>query len=223
MNHLITVLLLTVLSLLLLCALRLLYCLPTRFLGHFSLRRKVYRKLNDTVKTMVVLGSGGHTSEMFRLIQNLERKRYFPLIFVVAATDHTSEKRLRRHSTSTPEKLAGSQFVYIPRSREVGQSWITSVWTTIVATLSAFWVVLKNRPDLLLCNGPGTCIPVAAACMFFNICIGHKTTVVFVESFCRVKTLSLSGKLMYPLADRFVVHWPELRVKFPKSEYLGHI
>jgi hypothetical protein len=33
---------------------------------------------------------------------------------------------------------------------------------------------------------------------------------VFIESFCRVQSLSLSGLLLYPLVDEFVVQWPQL-------------
>ncbi|CAE6459614.1 unnamed protein product, partial [Rhizoctonia solani] len=34
--------------------------------------------------------------------------------------------------------------------------------------------------------------------------------VMYVESFARVSSLSLSGKLVKPLADRFLVQWPDL-------------
>lgn len=46
--------------------------------------------------------------------------------------------------------------------------------------------------------------------------------VIFVESFCRVTSMSLTGKLLYYMADRFVVQWPELQRKYPKrTEYVG--
>ncbi|KAL4868809.1 hypothetical protein BDV12DRAFT_169085, partial [Aspergillus spectabilis] len=49
---------------------------------------------------------------------------------------------------------------------------------------------------------------------------------VFVESWARVKTLSLSGKILLPFADRFLVQWPALegRRAWPgmrKTEYVG--
>ena len=46
---------------------------------------------------------------------------------------------------------------------------------------------------------------------------------IFVESWCRVESLSLSGRLLYPVAHRFVVHWPRLRDRYPRAEYLGRI
>ena len=37
----------------------------------------------------------------------------------------------------------------IPRSREVGQSYLTSVWTTLVALFAAISIVWSHRPDLV--------------------------------------------------------------------------
>ena len=38
----------------------------------------------------------------------------------------------------------------LPRAREVGQSWVSSVFTTFNACLSAIALVYRNRPDLLV-------------------------------------------------------------------------
>jgi beta-1,4-N-acetylglucosaminyltransferase len=43
-------------------------------------------------------------------------------------------------------------------------------------------------------------------------------TNVFCESLCRVQTLSLTGKLLYPIADLFLVHWSELNEAYPLTE-----
>lgn len=72
-------------------------------------------------------------------------------------------------------------------------------------------MVWKSRPDLLLVNGPGTCLPVclsALALRFFGLL---DTRVVFVESVCRVTSLSLTGRMLYYLADQVQVQWPELK------------
>lgn len=45
--------------------------------------------------------------------------------------------------------------------------------------------------------------------------------IVFVESFCRVQKLSLTGRLLYYIADKFIVQWTQLLVKNPRAEYLG--
>mmetsp|Transcript_7530 Transcript_7530/g.11598 ORF Transcript_7530/g.11598 Transcript_7530/m.11598 type:complete len:106 (-) Transcript_7530:60-377(-) len=83
------------------------------------------------------------------------------------------------------------------------------------AMMYCFRVVYEVKPDLLLVNGPGTCIPIVAATLVFK-CLGFcRGDIVFVESFCRVKSLSLTGILLYPVVDRFFVCWKELKQKYP--------
>ena len=99
--------------------------------------------------------------------------------------------------------------VTIPRAREVGQSYFTSVFSTIKAFISGLKLIFA-KPDLLLVNGPGVCCPVVV-CIFLGNVLGiTNASIVFIESFCRVTTLSLTGRLIYPMCDLFFVHWPGL-------------
>ena len=43
----------------------------------------------------------------------------------------------------------------IPRSREVGQSYLSSILSTLKAFANCITMVYKERPSLLLVNGPG--------------------------------------------------------------------
>lgn len=57
---------------------------------------------------------------------------------------------------------------------------------------------------------PGTCLPICLAGFALRFLGLKRVRVVFVESLCRVHSLSLTGRLLYYLADRFVVQWPGL-------------
>jgi beta-1,4-N-acetylglucosaminyltransferase len=50
------------------------------------------------IPTMVVLGSGGHTTEILRLSSSLKEEVYQPRSYVIADSDVTSEGRLRMAS-----------------------------------------------------------------------------------------------------------------------------
>ena len=117
------------------------------------------------------------------------------------------------------------QLHVIPRSREVGQSFFTSFFSTLYALIYAFRTVLTCRPGVLLVNGPGTCIPVTLAACLGNIMGWLQCKIIYVESIARVRRMSLTGKLLYRfhLTDLFVVQWPELQKVYPKSEYLGRV
>ena len=178
------------------------------------LRRRRKRDSNR-IATLVVLGSGGHTAEMLRLITDFDFDRYGPLTLVTAATDTTSRAKAERELPQAA--LATARWAEIPRAREVGQSFGSSVPSTLKALFACVHLILTAAPDLVLVNGPGTCVPVAVLARLAG------ARVVFVESWCRVESLSLTGRIMYWVAHRFVVHWPELVRRYPRAEYLGRI
>ena len=146
--------------------------------------KKKVRK--ECVKTVVVLGSGGHTTEMMRLLSphNLSPQFFSPLIYIIASTDTTSEAHLQVFKEHRQPDIT----IKIPRSREVGQPYLTSIVTTLYALIYSFYIVLfQIRPSLILCNGPGTCLPIAISALvgrILGICEGQ---VIFIESFCRVQ------------------------------------
>lgn len=184
-----------------------------------------------SLRTLIVLGSGGHTAEMLSIMNVLQNDIYTPRFYVAAATDNMSLKKARvleeslmqQGENSGRKMIEAAQFVQIYRSREVGQSYITSVGTTLIAMAHALWLTLKIRPQVIICNGPGTCIPLCASAFLFKLLGLGWSHIFYVESIARVRKLSLSGLLLYKLllADQFYVQWPQLQKKFPRAHYVG--
>ncbi|XP_029184873.1 UDP-N-acetylglucosamine transferase subunit ALG14-like [Acropora muricata] len=175
------------------------------------------------VKVMVVAGSGGHTTEMMRLVGSLS-PYYKPRIYVLAESDRMSaEKIVNFEKIKTDRSSSEFKILRIPRSREVHQSWLSTILTTLNAVFFSFPLVFGEKPDLLLCNGPGTCIPICLAVFVLKVSGLKDVRMVFVESICRVKTLSLSGKILYHFADHFFVQWKQLQEKYPNTLYLGRL
>lgn len=207
-------------------------------------QRKVGQR-RKPAKTLVVLGSGGHTTEMLRLLSSItNHSDYSPLDYIIASTDTSSQNRLEAfhkeaaqaaEQRNITEKGQGRtpikpicppphrHIFKIPRAREVGQSYLTSIFTTLYSILyTAQIVLIKTRPDILLINGPGTCLPIALWTFIgrvLGLCEGQ---ILFCESFCRVKSLSLTGNILWKLGivDLFLVHWPELK-SFVKKKVGG--
>ena len=179
-----------------------------------------------SVRTAVVLGSGGHTGEMFKLLSGADLARFRPREYVVADTDSLSIEKARAFEEKVSSENTGFNLNTIVRSRKVGQSYLTSVWTTFMALLHAIPLVLRLKPECLLVNGPGTCIPLCLITFLFSkLRLIPKCKIVFVESLCRVKTLSLTGKILYTLrlTDAFLVQWSELHQKYPKSIFMDRL
>ncbi|KAG6550323.1 hypothetical protein Mapa_008286 [Marchantia paleacea] len=182
------------------------------------------RKRN--LKTLIVLGSGGHTAEILHIIERLNFEHYFPRCYIAAVTDnHSLAKAKKLEEEKAGEDAKHCSYYRIYRSREVGQSYITSIGTTLLAMGHAFWLAFSIRPDIIICNGPGTCLPVCIAGFVLKV-LGVKWVVmVYVESIARVNKLSLTGQLFYKLhlMDQFFVQWPKLQQKFPRTQYVGRL
>lgn len=184
------------------------------------------------ISVVSVLGSGGHTAEMKSLMSELfdqivnGRNIDMQVTYVSGKTDHHSVSRLtdmHRHMGNIDDV----RFEVLPRAREVGQSWTSSVLTSIHTLLWALALMLRVKPDVVVINGPGTSAIVGAIAFIQRSLLGSKfggrCRVIYVESFARVESLSLSGKLMYHIADRFLVQWEQLLRDWPLAEYYGRL
>lgn len=183
----------------------------------------------QSVSTLIVLGSGGHTAEMLNLLSVLHKDRFKPRTYIAASTDNMSLQKARvlenslLDHTKDDKMTKAAQFMQIYRSREVGQSYISSVGTTIIAIAHALLLMIQIRPQVILCNGPGTCIPLCIIAFFFKVFGIRWSSIFYVESIARVRRLSLSGLILYKLriADQFFVQWPQLQRKYPRAQYVG--
>lgn len=211
--------------------------------------------------TLILLGSGGHTGEMSRLIPGLLQPTdsmvssvgwydetppglpLHPRHYLVSTGDVNSTKAISslessilenypelcpNKSTPRPERFGGLDPVdysvhYIPRARDFGQSYFTSIFSTLKSGLTAFRLVWSLKPQLILTNGPGTAVPIVLAAYFARL-LGRFSThyspalaprVTFVESIARVSSVSLTGLLLWPFVDDYIVQWPPSKSSLP--------
>jgi len=132
----------------------------------------------------------------------------------------------------------------VPRARKIHQPLLTTPVSALYSLLACFKPLLgappghappatpyeaaaADVPDLIITNGPATAVIVILASLilrFFNVKgvdSRDKCKTIYVESFARVKTLSLSGKILLRVVDRFLVQWEELEGAGGRAEYLG--
>ena len=154
---------------------------------------------------LVVLGEGGHTSEMLNLVDQLDAGH--DLHYVLVAEDEMSEGRIRR---------AGAVHrIRRPNAKDSAKA--MAVLQTAVAQLQSLWLLARVRPKAVLSSGPAVGIPVAVAAKVVG------ADVIFVETIARVTGLSMTGRLMRRLADLYFVQWPGAQAAAPGSRYEGRL
>jgi len=188
----------------------------------------------ETCSLAVFLGSGGHTTEALALVSSLDFARYTPRTYIISQGDHLSAHKasslesFKDHSSATSTgKFA---IVTIPRARRVHQSFLTTPLTTVVSLLKCIYLVTfaplvrsskAISADVLLVNGPGTCFILCIAVCLNKFLRLSTSQIIYIESFARVRNLSVSGKLLRPLVDRFIVQWPQVLREGGRGEFRG--
>lgn len=157
---------------------------------------------------------------MLEIVKKLKFDKYCPRFYVVAENDQNSVDKLM----AIEGDKADYKIYLITRSRKVHQSFLSSIFTTIKSLFNCIPLLMHTRPDLILCNGPATCVPVCLVAFFFKIFyINSRCKIAFIESYCRVMSLSLSGWILLYLTDIFVVQWPKLSKMSRKVTYFGRL
>lgn len=84
-------------------------------------------------------------------------------------------------------------------------------------TFLAIKVLKKEKPNVIISSGAAVAVP------FFYIgkLFGAKT--VYIEVFDRIDKPTVTGKLVYPVTDKFIVQWEEMKKVYPKAINLGSI
>ncbi len=83
----------------------------------------------------------------------------------------------------------------------------------------ALRILLKERPEVVISTGGGE---IAVPFCYVGKLLGAK--VAFIETVARITTRSAGGRLIYPIADLFLVQWEPLLKKYgKKARYWGNV
>lgn len=148
------------------------------------------------IKVCLVGSSGGHLTHLYMLKDFWKDKKRFWVTF---------DKKDAQSILKEEKKY----YCYYPTNR--------NIINLIKNTFLAIKVLKKEKPDLIISSGAAVAVP------FFYIgkLMGAKT--VYIEVFDRIDKSTLTGKLVYPVVDKFIVQWEEMKKVYPKSINLGSI
>ena len=87
----------------------------------------------------------------------------------------------------------------------------------VVNARLAWRVLRKEKPDLIISSGAAVAVPF----FYLGKIFGAKT--IYIEVFDRIDKPTVTGKLVYPVTDKFVVQWEEMKQVYKKAVNLGSI
>jgi beta-1,4-N-acetylglucosaminyltransferase len=81
----------------------------------------------------------------------------------------------------------------------------------------ALRMVRRRRVQAIVTTGAGVAVPFVIVGRLLGV------NVVYIESMARITSPSLTGRLVYPFADTFIVQWPGLQRYFKRALCFGTV
>jgi len=148
------------------------------------------------LKICLVGSSGGHLAHLYMLKPIWQNKERFWCTF-----DKEDARSLLADEKIYP--------LFFPSNR--------SFRALCINTFRAIRILRKEKPNIIITSGAAPAIPF----MWLGKLMGCKT--IYIEVFDRINKPSLSGRLCYPAADKFIVEWEEMKQVYPKAINLGSV
>ena len=89
------------------------------------------------------------------------------------------------------------KFYYL---KQVNRHEFRLIYYMIYNILITMKIFLKEKPDIIISTGALATIPMCIVAKIF------RKKIVFIESFAKVNSPTLTGKLLYKFADKFLKH-----------------
>lgn len=83
--------------------------------------------------------------------------------------------------------------------------------------LKSFYYFLKYRPDAIVTTGTHTAVPMCYIAHIF------KKKVIWIETFANSQSATEAGRMVYKIADTFIVQWDSMLKFYPKAIVGGSI
>lgn len=148
------------------------------------------------MKVCLVGSSGGHLTHLYMLKPFWNSKERFWVTF-----DKEDARSLLEN-----EKMYSC---YYPTNR--------SIKALIKNTKLAWNVLREEKPDLIISSGAAVAVP------FFYVGKLMGAKLVYIEIIDRIDKSTMTGKMVYPIVDAFIVQWEEMKKVYPKAINLGSI
>ena len=148
------------------------------------------------MKVCLVGSSGGHLTHLYMLKPFWENKERFWVTF-----DKEDARSFLEGGKMYP--------CYFPTNRNIKN--------LIRNTFVALKVLKKEKPDVIISSGAAVAVP------FFYLGKLFGAKLIYIEVFDRIDKSTMTGKIVYPIVDKFIVQWDEQKKVYPKAVNLGSI
>jgi len=153
-------------------------------------------------KVLFISSMGGHLNELMQLKAIFDKYDY----------SIVTEKA---GNTMSLKKKYGKRLFYLPYATR------HNIWKYSIIfpfnCLKSLYLYFRIRPDVIVSTGTHTAVPMCYIAHFF------KKKVIYIETLANIYTKTLAGKIIYSIADCFIVQWKSMLKVYPGAIYGGQI
>lgn len=153
-------------------------------------------------RVLFVASTGGHLNELMQL-KSMFKKYNFNII-----TERTKSNMYLK------DKYPKKVYYLIYGTKDHMLTYPIKLLTNCIISLFLYF---KLHPDYIVTTGVHTAGPICCIGKIFG------TKIIYIETFANISTKTVTGKLLYPISDMFIVQWKNMLKLYPKATYGGWI
>ena len=153
-------------------------------------------------KVMFISSTGGHLNELLQLEKMFKKYDYSLITENTKSNLYLKEK----HGNRVRFLIYGTKhhFLIYP-------------FKLLANCFISLYYYLKFKPDYIITTGVHTAGPMCCIGKIFG------SKIIYIETFANMVTKTATGKLLYPMSDKFIVQWESMKELYPNAEFGGWI
>jgi len=153
-------------------------------------------------KVLFISSTGGHLNELLQLSPLFEKYNYH----IITEKD--------KMTIGLKDKY-GDKISYLPYGTR--KKLFRYIFVYMFLCIKTIYLYFKIRPKYIITTGTHTAGPIC----YLGKLFGSK--IIYIETFANRNRKTATGKLIYPIADLFIVQWKDMLKLYPKAKYGGAI
>ncbi len=151
-------------------------------------------------KILFISSTGGHLNELLKLEKLFQYYDYHIITEKDVTTKNLKEKYGKRMS----------YLPYCTRSKI-----IQYIFLYMFICLKSIYIFIRLRPEIIVTTGTHTVVPMCYIAKLF------KKKIIYIETIANINKRTLTGSIIYPIADLFIVQWKSMLNLYTKAVYVG--
>ena len=153
-------------------------------------------------KVLFISSTGGHLSELMQLKKIFNRYDYH----IITEKNDTTLKLKNEYGDRIDYLVYGAR-----------NYMLSYMFKFPYNILKSLFLYFKIKPDVVVTTGAHTAVPMCYIAKLF------KKKIIFIETFARVESKSMSGNVINKIADVFLVQHEEMTKVYDNSIYRGDL